>query len=54
MSKNDFYEILDLSAQCSTDDIKKSYKKLAFRFHPDKNTTDGTSSKYSRGQGYLQ
>lgn len=37
--RNCYYEILDLPRTSSPDDIKKSYKKLALRFHPDKNKT---------------
>lgn len=37
MNKTDLYDILDLNKSCSAEDIKKSYKKLALRFHPDKN-----------------
>lgn len=32
-----FYDILEVSPNASIDDIKKSYKKLAFQYHPDKN-----------------
>lgn len=32
-----FYELLEVSQNASIDDIKKSYKKLAFQYHPDKN-----------------
>jgi len=32
-----FYEVLEVSRDVSVDDLKKSYKKLALRWHPDKN-----------------
>lgn len=50
MRKNDYYEILDLERECSLEDIKKSYKKLALRFHPDKNTSEGKYLGMFRGQ----
>jgi molecular chaperone DnaJ len=36
MSKRDYYEILDLAKNASDDDIKKAYRKLASKYHPDK------------------
>src|ERR1700677_3138799 len=39
-AKRDYYEILALSRSASGEDIKKSYRKLAIQYHPDKNPGD--------------
>ncbi len=40
MGKRDYYEILGVQRQSSEDEIKKSYRQLALKYHPDRNPGD--------------
>lgn len=46
--KNDYYDILGLEKTCSVEDVRKAYRKLSLKVHPDKNKAPGSEEAFKK------
>jgi molecular chaperone DnaJ len=50
MAKRDYYSVLGLNRDASEDEIKKAYRKLAMKHHPDRNQEQGSEDKFKEAK----
>jgi len=45
-SKRDYYEVLSIARNATDEEVKRAFRKLAFKYHPDRNRDDGAEERF--------
>jgi molecular chaperone DnaJ len=52
-TKRDYYEVLGVPRNASVEEVKKAFRRLAMRYHPDRNKEDGAEARFKEiGEAY--